>query len=169
MAMLPQILFNMALAVGGVSLRGDVPSFTLPKLKIKTEGYRTGGMDAEIDMDMGLEKLESSFVTYGIRKEVMKYVGLMDGEGTTAVFRGSFANSDKSTVGVIVTTRGRIVEWDPGDWKPGEKAENKYAYSLTYYKLEIDGAVMYEIDPINMVRIVDGVDQLAEHRTNLGF
>ena len=40
---------------------------------------------------------------------------------------------------------------------------------VTYYKLEIDGRVMFEIDPINCVRVIDGVDQLADVRNALGL
>lgn len=41
--------------------------------------------------------------------------------------------------------------------------------SLTYYKLEIDGRLLYEIDPLGMKRVVNGVDQLAAQRTALGL
>jgi uncharacterized protein len=56
-----------------------------------------------------------------------------------------------------------------GDWKPGDKAEIKHAVAITYYKLEIDGRVMYEIDFANMVQVINGVDQLAAERTALGL
>ncbi|MNR67663.1 Phage tail tube protein FII [compost metagenome] len=56
-----------------------------------------------------------------------------------------------------------------GDWKPAGEAEIKHALKLVYYKLEIDGRVMYEIDPINMIQVVDGVDQLAAERSALGL
>jgi len=41
--------------------------------------------------------------------------------------------------------------------------------SVTYYKLEIDGRVMYEIDVVNMVQVINGVDQLAGDRAALGL
>jgi P2 family phage contractile tail tube protein len=56
-----------------------------------------------------------------------------------------------------------------GDWKPGDKAEIKHAIKAVYYKLEIDGRVMYEIDPLNMIQVVDGVDQLAAERSAVGL
>jgi P2 family phage contractile tail tube protein len=167
--MIPQTLFNMNMFVDGISLQGDVPSLSLPKLTVKTEAYRAGGMDGEVDMDQGLEKMESSFTTNGIRKQVMKFFGLSDGTAFKSVFRGSYQEQTGAKLGVIATIRGRLRECDPGEWKPGEKGEFKYAVSVSYYKLEIGGAVMFEIDPVNMIRIIDGVDQLAEHRENLGL
>ena len=68
-----------------------------------------------------------------------------------------------------MTLRALLREVDPGDWKAGDKAEIKYAVSPTYYKLEVDGSVIYEIDIINSIRVIDGVDQLAKMREQLGI
>ena len=76
--MIPQTLFNTNMFIGGQSLQGDVPSLSLPKVTVKTEEYRGGGMDASVAMDMGLEKLEASFATNGVRREVLKYFGAFD-------------------------------------------------------------------------------------------
>lgn len=167
--MIPQVLSNTNLFVDGVSFSGDVPSLTLPKLTVKTETYRGGGMGGEVEIDMGLEKLESAFTTIGVRRESMKWFGLSDRTACNAVFRGSFKGLKGAVSAVVVTLRGGIKEIDPGDWKPGDKAEMKHSMSLVYYKLEIDGRVIYEIDMVNMVRVIDGVDQLAAERTALGL
>ena len=167
--MIPQMLSNTNLFVDGVSFAGDVPSLTLPKLTVKTEAHRGGGMAGEIDMDMGLEKLEASWTSTGVRREMMKYFGLSDQTGCNAVFRGAFKGLKGATTGVVATLRGGLREVDPGEWSAGSKAEFKYAVDVTYYKLEIDGRVMYEIDPINSVRVIDGVDQLADVRNVLGL
>ena len=42
--MIPQVLFDTNLFMGGVSFAGDVPSLTLPKLTVKTDSFRGGGM-----------------------------------------------------------------------------------------------------------------------------
>ncbi|MEZ1745690.1 MULTISPECIES: phage major tail tube protein [Pseudomonas] len=167
--MVPQILFNTNLFVDGISFAGDVPSLTLPKLSIKTDDYRAGGMDAAIDMDMGLEKLEASFSTNGVRREAMVYFGLADQTAFNGSFRGSFKGQKGATTAVIATLRGMLKEVDPGDWQPGEKASFKYSVGVSYYKLEVGGRVVYEIDPVNGVRVINGVDQLASMRTDLGL
>ena len=167
--MIPQVLFETNLFLGGISFSGDVPSVTLPKLTVKTDSFRGGGMGGEIEMDMGLEKLEASFVTTGVRRESMKYFGLADQTSCNAVFRGAFKGLGGKVTPVIATMRGMLKELDMGDWKPGDKAENKYAMALQYYKLEVDGRVMYEIDMVNCVRVIDGVDQLAAERNAIGL
>lgn len=167
--MIPEVLFNTNMFVDGVSFAGDVPELSLPKVTVKTDGYRAGGMDGEIDMDMGLEKLECSFSTNGVRKAAMKFFGLADGTAFNASFRGSFKGQKGAFVGVTATIRGMLKELDPGSWKPGDKAEFKYAVSVSYYKLEIDGSVIYELDPVNGVRAINGVDQLMQMRQQLGL
>lgn len=167
--MIPQTLFNQNLSVGGISFAGEIPAFTQPKLTVKREKYRGGGMDGEISMDQGMEEMEASFTANGVRPEAMKYFGLADGNAFSGIFRGSFKGQRGDAVGTVATVRGGLVELDPGEWKPGAVAEFKYLVAVTYYKLEIDGVVMHEIDPVNFVRVIDGVDQLAQHRANLGL
>ncbi|MGH8347123.1 MAG: phage major tail tube protein [Pseudomonas sp.] len=167
--MIPEVLYNTNLFVDGISLQGDVPSLTLPKLTLKTDEYRAGGMDAPVEIDMGTEKLEASFITNGVRREVLKFFGQADLTAFNASFRGAFKGQKGSVKSVVATLRGSLKEVDPGDWKPGEKGEFKYAVAVTYYKLEIDGSVMFEIDPLNSIRVIDGTDQLAAVRSALGM
>ncbi|MBF8705098.1 MULTISPECIES: phage major tail tube protein [Pseudomonas putida group] len=169
MSMIPETLANMNLFVDGISFQGDVPSLTLPKLTLKMEEHRPGGMDMPIEMDQGMEKQEASFTTTGVRRESLKFFGLADGTAFNGVFRGAFKGLKGRITPVIVSLRGSLKEVDMGDWKAGDKAEIKHAVSLTYYKLEVDNRLIYEIDALGMKRVIDGVDQLAEQRTALGL
>ncbi|HCA7206166.1 TPA: phage major tail tube protein, partial [Klebsiella pneumoniae] len=38
-----------------------------------------------------------------------------------------------------------------------------------YAKLTINGEVLYEVDAINMIEVVDGVDLMEEHRNAIGL
>ena len=164
-----QTLANLNLFVDGVSFQGDVTSLTLPKLAIKTEEHRVGGMDLPVEVDQGMEKMEASFATTGVRKESLKFFGLTDGTSFNGTFRGAFKGLKGAITPVVVTLRGMLKEVDMGDWKPADKAEFKHSVAVTYFKYEIDGRVMYEIDPLGMKRVVNGVDQLAAQRSALGL
>ena len=48
--MLKDTLKNMNLFVNGKGYAGVIDEITLPKLTVKTEEYRGGGMDMPIDM-----------------------------------------------------------------------------------------------------------------------
>ncbi|AJP51152.1 phage major tail tube protein [Pseudomonas simiae] len=167
--MVPQTLYNMNAHIDGVSFAGDITSVTLPKMTLKTEEHRAGGMDAPVEMDQGMEKLEASFAGKGVRPEAMKFYGLADQTAFNAVFRGSFKGQRGATTAVVATLRGMLKEIDSGDWKAGETGEFKYAVAVSYYKLEVAGRLMYEIDPVNCVRVINGVDQLASVRRDLGL
>ncbi|WP_153773332.1 phage major tail tube protein [Pseudomonas sp. MNR3A] len=169
MAMIPETLANLNLFVDGVSFQGDVPSLTLPKLTLKTEEHRAGGMDMPVELDQGMEKQEAAFTTTGIRRESLKFFGLADGTAFNGTFRGAFKGLKGVIKPVVVTLRGTLKEVDLGDWKPGDKAEIKHSVGVTYYKLEVDGRVIYEIDALGMKRVIDGVDQLAAQRQALGL
>ena len=58
---------------------------------------------------------------------------------------------------------------DSGEWKTGESNSTKVSSTNTYAKLTINNEVLYEVDVINMVEIVDGVDLLEEHRSAIGL
>lgn len=70
---------------------------------------------------------------------------------------------------VEITMRGRHAEVDPGNAKSGDKTETTIKTALTYYKLTVDDKDLMEIDMINSVFKVDGVDRYAELRAAIGL
>lgn len=167
--MVPETLNNMALYVDGRGFAGRAPELSPPKLKIKTEDYRAGGMDAPVKVDQGMEPLQASFSMGSVERDVLKFFGLADGNAFNATFRGAFRDTRGKVKSAALIMRGMLSEYDPGSWKPGSVSELKYTAELTYYKAEIDGSVICEIDVLNMIRVIDGVDQLADVRKALGM
>ena len=68
-----------------------------------------------------------------------------------------------------MVVRGRYKEIDGGDTKQGDSSTTKVPFSPTYYKLTINGEELIEVDTINMIERVNGVDLLAAHRTAIGL
>ena len=167
--MLDDILKNMALFVDGRGFAGNVEELTLPKLTLKTEEFRNGGMDAPIEVEMGMEKLESEFTLTRFDKNVLKLFGLAPGQLTPLTIRGAVISDDGTQTAVVVNLQGIVREMDPGNWKPGEKATLKIMLALRYYKLTHGGDIVHEIDIPNMVRTIGGVDQLFAVRSALGI
>ena len=164
------LLRNCSLEVDGRSFPRRIKTLQLPKLTIKTEDYRAGGMDAAVKVDMGMEPLEAGFTMSSIDAELLKLFGLTKEKETPLVFRGALRDDDGTVTAVLVSMRGQVTELDPGDWKPGEISETKYMASLRYYKFEHPvGTPVHEIDIDNYRRVIDGVDQLAEMRQALGL
>ncbi|MCG5240104.1 phage major tail tube protein [Azospirillum doebereinerae] len=166
----PRVLKNMNLFIDGRGYAGRVDEVTLPKLTLKTEEHRAGGMDLAVELDMGMEKLEGTMVVSDFDPELFKSFGLLDTSGLPVTLRGAFQAQGSATVqAVTVNLRGGWKDIDPGSWKPGDKSTLTLAYASTYYKLTVDGADLVEIDAVNMKRVVAGTDQLEAQRTAIGL
>lgn len=167
--MLQNILKNMNLFIDGVGYAGNVEELTPPKLTMKTEEFRNGGMDAAVEVEMGMEKLEASFSLTKYDANVLKVMGLAPGNTKPLTFRGSVSSEDGTEKPVVIQLQGMLKEVDQGSWKPGDKTTLKGSVAVRYYKHTIDGEVIHEIDVPNMIRMVNGVDQLAATRQNIGI
>jgi P2 family phage contractile tail tube protein len=166
--MLPKILKNLTAFVDGQGYAGRVSELEPPKLTIKGEEYRGGGMDAPIEVDMGMEKLEATMTFSEYDAALFKLFGLVDGEAVAVTLRG-LMQDDGDAVAVICELRGRYKEMDSGTWKPGEVGTLKASIAARYYKLTINSEVVVEIDVVNMIRKIGGKDQLESQRKALGL
>lgn len=166
---LPAKLKNFNFSVDGTSYLGETTEVTQPKLAMKLEGYRAGGMMAEVDVNMGLEKLELGFKIGGHEEDLIKLFGGPI-SGNVFRFNGAYQHDDDDSVDAVeLVCRGRIVELDEGNAKSGDDTEHSYESSLTYYKKTVNGVDIVEIDTLNQIYIVDGKDRLAEIRKAMGL
>eukprot|EP00903_Cladosiphon_okamuranus_P019839 g18233.t1 len=83
--------------------------------------------------------------------------------------RGALESEDGTVTPAIHNMRGKIIVGDRGTWSPGQSATLTFNMTLEAFKETIGGRVVCDIDVINMKRIIDGVDQLAEQRAALGI
>ena len=167
---LPKKLKYLNLFNDGNSYLGLVSSLTLPKLTRKLENYRGGGMSGSVAVDFGLDDdaLTLEWSIGGLDELVLQQWGSVS--DIPLRFAGSLQRDDTGDVSPVeVMMRGRHKEFDFGEYKQGEDTETKVTTQCTYFKLTIDGKQLIEIDTVNMVEIVNGVDRLAQHRTALGL
>ena len=163
------IIKNMNCFVDGRGYAGHVTELTPPKLTIKTDEHQAGGMDTPIQIDMGMEKIEATFILTKYDPEVLKLFGVVDSNTTRFTFRAAAQSEDNKVTPIILEMSGKLKEIDRGTWKPAEKATTTFNIALDYYKETIDGQVIIEIDVKNMKRIINGTDRLADMRSALGM
>lgn len=167
---LPRKLKNFVLFNDGESYLGEVPEIVLPKLTRKTEDYRTGGMPGPVKLDFGLEGLQLEWTAAGYIKSLLKQWGARKHDAVGLRFAGALQADDDDTVHALeVATRGRHNEIDFGTAKAGEATAIKVQTALSYYKLTMDGERLIEIDMVNGIEFVGGVDLMAAVRTALGL
>jgi P2 family phage contractile tail tube protein len=165
----PRIFKNFNLFVDGRGQAGKIDELELPTLTIQTEEHRAGGMDAPIELDLGMEAMEASFTLAEYDENVLRLFGLADGNAAQLTARGALQRDGEAVVPVVVNLRGMLKEVELGTWQAGEKAAPAFSIALRYYRYESAGVVIHEIDVENMIRKVNGVDQLAQIRAAIGI
>lgn len=167
--MIPNVLKNFNLFVQGKGKAGIVDEVTPPKLTLKTEEHQAGGMDAPIDLALGMEKMTADFTLSSYDEDTLGLFGIVDGAYTPLNFKGALSGDAGKITPLEISMRGLITELDMGTAKVGDKTQMKFAVSLRYYKLVLGGKVIHEIDVEGMKRIINGVDQLVAERLALGL
>jgi len=160
--LMPHKLKAFNLFVDGRGYAGLIEELELPKLNIKTEEHRSGGMDTPMEMDMGMEKLEANFTLSEYDPNILRQFGFSLGGPITISARGALQGL--TVIPIVISMRGRIKTLDMGAWKAGDSSTMKFSLACNYYRLNYAGADLIEIDVENMVRIVGGEDQLAAQR-----
>jgi P2 family phage contractile tail tube protein len=168
---LPRDTKNWNVYVEGRGYMGEASEVTPPKLARKMDEFRGGGMDGAIKIDMGQEAMQGTLKIRGESPELVRKWGVTSHDGVGIRLRRAVASDTggSQVQAVEEVWRGRFSEIDQGSYKSGEPNEKSYTVELSYYKLTIDGQVITEIDTLNMICIVDGVDVLAKQRQAIGL
>lgn len=169
--MIQDILRDFILFNNADKMVGRVDEFMPPALKIITEQNRAAGMDVAMPVDMGMEPLECSWTTTGIDRGTYTGFGLMNGLRTIVTLRGAVVDPVTGIPKPVThVCGGSITSIEPGAYKPGEKATLKATMSLIYYRFthSIPAVPVTEIDVVNGIRVINGVDQMIALRAMIG-
>lgn len=166
---LPRKLKNLNLFNDGESYLGQVVQVSLPDLTRAMEDYRGGGMSGPVKIDNGMEAIAMEWQCGGLMRTVFNQFGITRHDGVQLRFAGAYQRDDTGAVDAVeVVIRGRHSEIKAGDAKAGDDTEFTVKTEASYYKLIINGTTVIEIDFINMVETVNGVDRLAAQRRAIG-
>lgn len=160
------IMRNCALWLDRVSYIGQANEIELPVPKVKTEELRNAGMVMPIEVALGYEKLGMKFKMTALDPQALKLFGLKPGTVKEFMATGALVDEDGATHSAVAYIRGFMNHVKVDNWKPGDKKnENDYEVSVRYYKLEIDGNPIIEMDPFDVS--IGGVSQTADIRRAL--
>lgn len=165
----PSKLKNLNFYIDGVGYLGETEEVELPKVTLKTDDYRGGGMIGTVEIDMGVDKLELGVTMAGLIAGALKGFGLPAVDGVLTRFAGAFQNDQTGAVQTVeIACLGRWKEVDWGNAKAGDNTQHKYKLAVSYYRLTVDGVDWLEIDLVNAVFNVFGTDRYAQIRAALG-
>lgn len=166
---MPSKLKNFNLFNDGISYLGQVPELTLPKLSRKMEDYVAGGMTGPIEVDYMNEKIELDWTAGGLLVDALQQYGAITHNAVQLRFAGAYQRDDSGEVDAVeIVVRGRHKEIEMGNAKMGDKSDHKYKTTCSYYKLIVNGEDIIELDFINGVEVVGGVDRTEEIRRAIG-
>jgi len=136
----------------------------LPDLQGIYADHHAGGAIAAIEVELGVQKLESTFKLNGIDPALMTQFGL--GSKSKNVFTAYGVVVDKRTgrniesKAIIEARLGRVA---PDAFTRGELMGHEYALNeITHYELWFDGSEKIAWDFFENLWRVDGVDQNAD-------
>lgn len=168
--LLPDKLNNFNVYQGSSKLIGISGEVTMPKFESLTDTINGAGIAGEIESPVegsfGSQEIEIPFSN--LSEDFFAYAASDD----ATTLRGSMEVLDtgaqlKSNVPVVVTVKGPVKGIDPGVLKKGGKGEPKVTREITYIKILINGTNCLELDKLNMIYKIYGVDKLAAVRSQI--
>ena len=155
--------------IEGDQLLGEVTAFTPPIVAERTADF-TNGMGIVEEVDLGLQKLESTFTLQSYRPEIFSAIAARkQGEiPTTLTFYSSLAQGDGSAeVPQVQIMRGHVSGIPAESVSPDGVSTYDVRFVPRYYKRTIGETDVIEVDLDNLIFITGGVDRWEQKRTNL--
>ena len=162
---IPEKINDYNAYLDGSKMIGVAASATLPPVKMKTNTISGAGIGGEIDSPTigQFESMEQEVqfnVLYSSAVDVLSPLSTVN-----LTFRAAQQVYDKTGgyafKGLRVVEMGRVKAFDPGKIEKGECMDAKATLELTYLMIENDGKQLMEVDKLNGVYRVNGVDMLA--------
>ena len=165
-------VYDANVYVNNSSKHGQASEVTCPEISAKMEEYKSLGMIGSAEFFNGFDKMESTIKwTYPDNEAKLACANFL--EPVNIMVRSSKAEYGgegiKEEVPVVIYLKGYPTKHPGGTYKPKEDTEVESSFSILYYKEEVDGEEILEIDVLNNIYKVGGEDLLAERRQNLGI
>jgi P2 family phage contractile tail tube protein len=139
-----------------------------PDIGLKTEADDNSYIGLE--QVVGLNPMTSELTLSEFSPETLKLFGICGGNRKRLIGRGSFDTGNCEPTSYKITLEGLLTDLPGATLKPGKFDRGAFKFgSINYYRLEIGGKTIIEIDRTNHKVVVDGFDQMAAHRRNAGL
>lgn len=166
---IPQVINRFNLYKSGNKLVGLTGEMELPVITMLTDSLEGAGTGGNMDVPViGLtDNMDMSIPYMSINREMFSMAN--PNEAADLTLRGAIQGTDPATgkisyTSLAVSVRGVVKEITPGSVKAGGKMESSITLTLSYYKIVLDEVTVMEIDKLNGVFVVNGVDVLKEVR-----
>jgi P2 family phage contractile tail tube protein len=162
---------NANVYVDGNSLLGKVDECKLPEVKVTMSEHKALGMQGKLEFPSGIDKMEATFKWNSLYSDILAKVA-NPFKAAAVQLRGSletYGNEGRTAeVPVVVYLTGTFSKFPLGGFKQHDNVEAETTMNVTYCRIEIDGRALLEFDALANIYKADGVDLLANYRTNIG-
>lgn len=162
---IPEKINDYNVYLDGTKMIGVAASATLPEVNMKTSTVSGVGVNGELDSPTigQFESMEQEIKFNTLYSSAMDMLNPLSVVNLT--FRAAQQVYDKTGgyafKGLRVVEMGRVKKLNPGKVEKGEAMEATVTIELTYLMIEVDGNQLLEVDKLNGVYKVNGVDMLA--------
>lgn len=167
---IPDKLINFKVFLGGNDLLG-LADVDLPSIEMMTETVTGAGIAGELETPV-IGHTTPITLSLSWRTVTKSFARLAAPEPHQLDLRGAMqflAAEVMVTVPVRVTVITVPKKAELGKMATGKAMETQSELAVSYLKMWVDGEEKIEIDKLNYIYIVDGVDYLAPVRTALGM
>lgn len=170
---IPEQLINFKQYIGGSPTPAAVVDVQLPDIEAISETIRGAGIAGELESitpghygAMSLTVNYRTMIKEGMnaspyKKQELEFYGAIKVTDQTS--------GDAKVEKVRVAARTSPKKVSPGKLDVGKGTDSSTEYAVTYLKIEIGDKVVREIDQLNFIDVVDGIDMLADVRAALGM
>ena len=149
-----------------------IATVTLPNLSYITQTISGAGIAGNIESPI-LGYLEAMTLGLSFRNITKESIALSAPKIHKVDIRQSLQVEDPTNGTIDIQSIKHIFRMQPktdngGTIAPAAQGNGSGEYSVRYWKTVIDGDVVREIDPYNLICIIDGIDYFAKVRAALG-
>lgn len=171
MSKLDEAVINFAVYEDSTEFLG-MAEVTLPEITKLTAEMTGAGLNGTFNAPIA-GHFEAMTATFNFRVPSKAQYSLFESRNHTLDLRAAQQQRDTtngklktvSVKHVLVVTPTKL---SPGKLAPAATADGSGEYSVSYYATYIDGEKVLEIDLLNFIALINGVDELADVRKALG-
>lgn len=169
---IPAVLTNARVYKDGQAQLG-VATAELPDLEYMTESMSGLGIAGEVDMPVQ-GHFKSMTLKLKWNTTTADAIKLLEMESHHLDIRGNIQKHDAGTgkfvdEAIKVLVRATPKKVGVGKFEPGKKMDPETELEITYFKLWQGGKELVELDKLNFIFRVLGVDKMSQIRANLGM
>ena len=149
-----------------------VASLDLPELENLSTDLKGAGLLGEVSQAI-IGHYSAMSITIHWRTIHADLTELAAPYGHKVTFRGAIQNYDAGQnrvkiSPVKITVNGTPNKASIGKFEPGEQTDSETELGITYLKIEVDGEELVELDQLNYVCRINGVDYVADVKDAVG-